>query len=478
MCEKKLPIIAVFVAILAFHAVAEENISDVEADISLTADSTTAISEDSLAQADSIIQDSIAAHKTSPDDSSDVSADSLTTDSSRIDSAQSESEISQSSKPKELYPGISREQDKIALAMVKQVYSFRWKDAEKTGRELQRLERKHDLAPLSYLLLASMKILRVQNNEYPDKRTQKKLIKEIKKMSKKGLDLSRSESAPDSLKETYMLIHAGIKGFRATLKMAQNPIESAMEGMGALKLLEKQVEEDPSIKDGYLGLGIFYCAISKAPTLVRAAVNMTGRKISLEKGLGYLRKAAYEGHYTYGIAQMYLIQFLSPYQGHMVEEKSNIFSSLQKRFPTNPYYVFLELDETLCFHPDRLTLFATGEHYKQKIRNFSTENHSLRKYSTLVKLQYRMIKPLPPQDLEANISVDLKEFSFYPVFLQALKEKLLLKDNTSSKGDDYQKRMQYIKEKGHQAKKMLESSDIGRGRKGFYTWHIEDALEL
>lgn len=435
---------------------------------------------------DSVVQDSIISRDTLHTDSAGIQGDSLIiepdsleidTAQTEIDSAQIEPEETQKTPEKELYPGISPEQDRLALAMVEQVYSFNWEKAEKLGKKMQRLEKKHDLPPLSYLLLVSMKIFRVQNNEYPDKRSYKNLMKDIGKLSEKGLELSVPDSAPDSLKAMYMLIHAGIKGFTATLKMSKNPIESALEGMGALKLLEKQVELAPSIKDGYLGLGIFYCAVSKAPTLVKAAVNVTGRKISLEKGLDYLRKAAYEGHYTYGVAQMYLIQFLSPYYGHMVEEKTRIFSSLQKRYPTNPYYVFLELDETLCFHPSKLTLFTTNEHYKQKIRMFSRHNHSLQKYSTLVKLQYRIINPLPPEDLEPDNSVELKEFEFYPVFLQALREKLLL-DEESSKSNDHQKRIQFIKKMGHQARKLLESSDIGKGRKGFYTWHIKDALNL
>ncbi|MFP4014012.1 MAG: hypothetical protein ACLFVQ_08020 [Chitinispirillaceae bacterium] len=479
--------VATFVILTIFGATAGEPDS-VLTDTDVLEDSSSIVSvTDSLTpEPDSLIQDSVTSQDTLQTDSTGKGKDSLQVESdslgqdttqAEIDSAQIIPEETKNKPEKELYPGVSPEQDRLALAMVEQVYSFNWKKAGKIGKKMQRLEKKHDLPPLSYLLLVSMNIFRIQNNEYSDNRSYKKLLKDIRKLSKKGLELSLPDSAPDSLKTMHMLIHAGIKGFNATLKMSKNPIESAIEGMGALKLLEQQVKLAPSIKDGYLGLGIFYCAVSKAPTLVRAAVNVTGRKISLEKGLGYLRKAAYEGQYTYGVAQMYLIQFLSPYYGHMVEEKKRIFSNLQKRYPTNPYYVFLELDETLCFHPSKLTLFTTNQRYKQKIRMFSKENHSLRKYCTLVKLQYRMINPLPPEDIEPDNSVDLKEFEFYPVFLQALREKLLL-NQESSKNSDHQKRIHFIKKKGQQAKKLLESSDIGKGRKGFYIWHIEDALNL
>ncbi len=383
--------------------------------------------------------------------------------------------VTVNSKP--LYPGISKEQDRLAQAMVEQIYCFEWENAEKTARKMQRLEKKDNLPALSYLLLVSMKIMQVQNNEYGDERSLQNLLKDIDKLSSKGLELSIPASSADSVATTNMLIHAGIKGFRATLKMSKNPIESAIEGMGALKLLERQVELDPTIKDAYLGLGIFYCALAKAPALVRAAVSISGRNISLDTGLEYLRLAAYGGHYTHGVAQIYLIQFLSPYYGHLAEEKSRIFKTLQSRYPQNPFYVFLELDEILCFHPQKLTFFSTGERYKQKIRKFSTHNPSLEKYATLVKYQYRMINPLPPEDLEPNQEVDLKEFSFYPVFLQSLREKLLLR-NTPTKSGDYQRRVQFIKKKKDQAAKLLETSDMGPGRRGFYNWHLKDALQF
>ncbi|MDG5814232.1 hypothetical protein QA601_04025 [Chitinispirillales bacterium ANBcel5] len=376
-----------------------------------------------------------------------------------------------------LYPGVSVEQNRLAEKMVHLIYSFDWDGAEQIALVMRELEKEEHLSPLSYLLLVSMKIFQIQNNEYPDEQARLELLKEVDELAPEGLRLSDVSSSPDSLLAINLLIHGGIKGFRATLKMERSLIQAARDGFGALRLLEQLVETEPSIKDGYLGLGLFYSSLSKAPGIVRAALSIGGRRISLSKGLDYLRKAAYGGQYTNSVAMLYLIQFLDPYYGHTSAEKCSLFATLQSRYPHNSYYVFLQLDEYLCFHRQKLSDFTLSEHYKDKIRNFKEFNHSTKKYSTLVKYQYRLINPYPPQDLEPNLKFDLREFEFYPVFLQAVREKILL-SNQSEADSDYSSRREFIRKKGEKAQELLENSIMGPGRRGFYAWHIRDALNL
>ncbi|KMQ49727.1 hypothetical protein CHISP_3357 [Chitinispirillum alkaliphilum] len=378
---------------------------------------------------------------------------------------------------KDLYSGISLQQDRLAREMVQRVSLFDWDGAERIALSMQSLEKQDSLPPLSYLLLVSMKIFQVQNNEYPDQEGRKELLWEIDSLGTIGIELCAASESPDSHHAVNLLISGGIQGFRATLTMDESLIRSAREGLRALRLLEQLIETEPSVKDGYLGLGIFYCALSKAPYLVRAALSLSGRSVSLSRGLDYLRKASSEGHYTNDIARLYLIQFLDPYYGHLAREKREIFEYFETHYPQNPYYAFLELDEYLSFHRERLATLSVSEHYGERIRRFEIINHGTLKYSTLVRYQYRLINPFPPGDLEPDVDVDLREFSYYPYFLQALSEKITL-GLTGADDPEYRKRRTFIKRKGQKAINKLQRSEMGPGRRGFYTWHIRDALGL
>ena len=389
-------------------------------------------------------------------------------DSSYNDSADSSGLLSimvpedelQRSPPVYLYPGISSEQDSLASQVVHQLYSFEWDEGDRMVRKMQRVERKGHLPPLSYLLVVSGKVIRIQNGEFENERERRKLLEEIAHFSKIGLKLSEPAGISDTLLPTYLLIHSGIKGFNATLKISSNPVEAAIEGLGALKLLEKLIAMEPSINDAYLGLGIFYCALAKAPAIVRGALNVTGISVSFDKGLQYLRNSAYQGRYTSETAKQYLIQFLSPYWGHLVEEKSKIFDHLLQTYPQNPYYLFLQTDENICFHRDLLTE-RYGEELREKFSTFKISGYSKKRYLNLLKWQYSFFDS---GNVELDYKFPLREFAYYPAFLNLLQEK-----------------MQNKKEKGRLRRdssvlKILESSQMSLNRKNFFTWHVRDAL--
>ncbi len=387
-------------------------------------------------------------------------------------------EMEEHSVQKEIrYPGIAKKQDRLAREMMRRVHLFDWREAEKIALTMQELEKKDTLPALSYLLLVSMKIFQVQNNEYADERAKKRLLRQIDDLSPKGIELAPIDNPYDSLFATNLLINGGIRGFRATLKMDESLIESAREGLRALRLMEQMVKTDPSIKDGYLGLGIFHCALSKAPAIVKFALNLSGHSVSLSKGLDYLRKASAQGHYTSDIAKQYLIQFLDPYYGHSAKEKSAVFDYFKQAYPQNPYYTFLELDEYLCFNREKLAPVGTYARYRDRIRAFEITGESALKYATLVKYQYRLVNPFPAADLRPDPGVDLREFSYYPSFLRALETKLLLAQYDQEQSS-YLASVQFIESEAKKALDMLSQSDMGPGRRGFYRWHIRDALRL
>jgi hypothetical protein len=250
---------------------------------------------------------------------------------------------------------------------------------------------------------------------------------------------------------------------------------AAKEGFAALKILERLVATQPRMYDAHVGLGIFYCALSKAPGVVRATVNMVSKPGTLDQGLDYLRISARHGRYTAAFAKLYLIQFLSPYYGHLAQEKNRLFRSLERAYPSNPYFLFLELDESLCFHPDEALTPSIRRRVKERIQSFKARDSATLRYLSLVKWQYLVIDPLAANDIKPD-NINLGEFSYYPVFLSALREKYLLGDKQIKSKGLLKEKMHFIRNTGDHAMEILQASSMSGSWKGFYTWHVRDAL--
>ena len=258
-----------------------------------------------------------------------------------------------------LYPGISATHDSLARVLIRNIWMFSWDEAERMVRKMQKLERREHAPPLSALLQASMCVVRLQNAGFSGDRAENACLDELNNIAQKGLELSNPSRAPDSLLPTQLLIYGGLKGLLATLHIGHSPIAAAVEGLNALSSLDHCVTLDSSMNDAYLGQGIFFCALSKASPVVRGALKLIGKTVSLEKGEQYLRRSAYHGRYTCDLAKLYLVEFLTPYQRDQANEKRHILSSLKSSYPNNPYFQFLDLEENLCFHPDKTVDPAT-----------------------------------------------------------------------------------------------------------------------
>jgi hypothetical protein len=382
-------------------------------------------------------------------------------------------------RPPWLYSGISLEQDQMARRMIGLFYNFDWGRAEKAGKKLQRLEKKSHLPPLSYLLIVGMRVFRLQNGEFEDERAKKGFLRDMEKLSKKGLELAYPEKAPDSLLAIELFISGGIKGFIATLEIDKNPIAAARNGFAAQRLLERAVQRDTSLYDAFVGLGLFNCVLAKAPLLVRGALNLIGKDCSLERGLDFLRLSAYRGCYTNEIAKLYLIQFLSPYLGNEAKEKNRILRSLEVSYPGNPYFLFLEVEEDLCFYPKVLFNFSFTERIERQIGQFKTIDYSTARYANLVKWQYLLMNPFPAGGIAPDTTFNLRGFSYYPAFLRALKEKFLYEGESSASKRDRARRLHFLKAQGAKALHELASSpDMPLGLKGQFLWHIRDGLRM
>lgn len=383
-------------------------------------------------------------------------------------------------RPSWLYPGISLEQDTLARRMLHYFYEFNWANIDKTAKKLQRLEKKDHLPPLSYLLLVGMRILRIQKGEYEDDHAKKALLRDLDKLARKGLELAGpSEKISDSLAIMNKFISGGIKGFVATLEIDVNPVKAAMDGFAAQKLLQEVAQQDTAIKDAYLGLGLFNCMLAKAPFIVRGALSITGNEVSLLKGIFFLRTAAYHGRYTTDIARMFLIEFLSPFMGDETEEKRKLLRSLQKKYPENPYFVFLELDENICFHPEEVFVFSSTGRVKKQIARFKPSDYSAKRYANLVKWQYLLANPFPAAGFAPDTAFNLRGFAYYPVFLKAFKEKNLYEKETPLNKRDRERRLHFIREECARAGRIIEtSSTMPQGLKNYYLWHVRDGLKV
>jgi hypothetical protein len=382
-------------------------------------------------------------------------------------------------RPAWLYRGISLDQDAQARRMIGYLFNFDWNSVEKAGKKLQRIEKKGHLAPLSSLLMVGMMVFRIQNGEYEDDHAKKGLLRDIEKISQKGLELAIPEKAPDSLVAINLFITGGIKGFLATLEINKSPIDAARNGFAAHKLLENALLRDTSLSDAALGLGLFNCVLAKAPLLVRGALNLIGTDVSLERGLDFLRRSANRGCYTNDIAKLYLVRFLSPYWVSEVQEKNRILRSLESAYPANPYFVFLELEENLCFHPAALSGYSITERVKRQIGRFKTNDYSARRYATLVKWQYLLVNQFPTTGLAPDTTCNLRAFSYYPAFLRALKEKFLYENERSVSKRDRARRLRHFRSEGAKAVRTLSGSpDMPAELKNLYFWHIKDGLRV
>ena len=376
-----------------------------------------------------------------------------------------------------LYPGVSPEQHLLARRMLDFFYDAEWDSSGNTEKELIRLEKKQSLPPLSALLTVGMRVLRVLHGEYESDRAKKGLLKEIDKLAAKGLELADPDNNPDSCRATNLLITGGILGFTAALEIDRNPINAAINGLSSLKSLKKAAELDTIVRDAYLGVAMYHCIMSRAPAFVRGALALVGKKVSLEKGMEYMRVCAYGGSYTNEVALLCLTEFLSPYLGDESKEKQLIVHSLQRRYPHHPFYVFLEFDDDLCFHPGELSSFTFKDRVRGQIQQFTMSNPTSQCYANLVKWQYLIVDPFPSEELAPDKEFRLRGFSYYPVFLQAVREKLMSGGDSTETKTDKLRRQRFIRAMGTRAERMLDASnDMPSNRKGMYLWHIRDAL--
>lgn len=374
-----------------------------------------------------------------------------------------------------LYPGITTEQSDLAHMALTQAYSAKAKRAHKTLCELHDLEVGKNLPPLSQLLSLAIDVMRYQNGDFADGDEEEALLESIRRATELGSyaceqGLKRNPGHP-----TYLLILGGIRGFSATLKIHGNPSQALSDGFQALKLLDKARASDPRLKDSYLGTGIFNCTAANAPLVVRATLKIIGKSVSMKAGLDALRMSAYQGQYTPVSSQLFLIQFLSPYDVELAREKRQIFRTLETAYPRNAYYAFLENDENICFHPESFTANARPA-LATRIAAFAAPDFASLRYGNLVRWQYTLLDPNPEKRYAPDSSFGLRDYAFYPVFIEAVRGKRAMEDNLEPGEKPSKTSLASLKDMRDSCLAMIEDSPMSPARKRYYAWHVTDAL--
>lgn len=371
-----------------------------------------------------------------------------------------------------LYAGTSKDMNHIASEVVLDAYRGNWSEVTRGLERLQRIERRRDLVNISKLLNVSVRMYRLEQNEFSETTERNAVEKEIDSCIIDGL--SYTEKFRDNRLPIHELIYCGVRGFQVSRMIGTNPIEAAIQGYAVIVRLEKLLGADSTMYDAYLGLGLFYCSVASAPSVIRAALALTGRQITLEKGLSYLRTGAQKGQYVNIPSLVYLTQFLSPYLGHHVSEKDSIFMLLQKKCVPNPRYLFEQIDENICFHPEVFTPEYIAE-LRKRIAGYKNTPSQLRHYFELMKYQYCDYIDTLNWAFKKDPAVDLKEFQFYPLFMDGLRSKEMCMIN--SIGSFSKLRLRDCEKNIPDIIGMLDKSSMISPRRDFYKWHVRDAFK-
>lgn len=371
------------------------------------------------------------------------------------------------------YLGASRDADRSAQQVVLGAYRGDWNEVKRELDRLERIEKRNNLVKISRLLSVSVKTYRLEQDEFFSVSEKKSVERELDSCIRLGL--SYAQECNDSCFALRELIYCGVKGFQLSRLIEKNPVEAAIQGYSVIVRLEKLLKIDSTMYDACMGLGLFYCSVATASPVIRAALTLTGRQISLEKGLSYLRIGAQKGHYVNLPSLVYLTQFLSPYLGHHVIEKDSIYQVLQKKCEQNPRYLFEQIDEYICFHPEKFTPEYVLN-LKKKIAGYKNVHPHLQHYGELMKYQYCKYIDTLNCTFKIDADVDLKRFGFYPAFLDALrfKESCMI----HSLGSFSKLHAKGCEKNIPEIIKKLESMPMVSTQKELYRWHILDAIKL
>jgi|WetSurMetagenome_2_1015567.scaffolds.fasta_scaffold00008_9 hypothetical protein len=376
------------------------------------------------------------------------------------------------------YPGITPQQHALALATMHDFFAFHWDKAESTACAMRDLEKNDNLLPLSFMLRFAMRSWRIINDEFDSREQGDALDRELAPLRAECLRILHRGRFADSTLQTRRFLEAGINGFNATLVIRSKPFTALVEGLKSYRTLDSVTAEAPNLKDSYVGLGLFQCALANEPGIITFAIHLfKGLRVDLNLGLAYLRLCSADSMlYTRNGAREYLIQFLSPFKSNEAAEKQKIFRALETEFPASPYYLFQEIDEGMAFHRADVFTKEYAARAAARIAGFDTSNSTLRTYANCVRWQCSIIDSTLSPVLKPRPFKPGEALSFYPVFLNAAKYKFLLESNVYASKRVAQTIDRLFHEHRSLAFSVLRKSEIHPMSREYYLWHTEDGL--
>jgi hypothetical protein len=379
--------------------------------------------------------------------------------------------------PDILYPGISAQQHALAREVMHEFFAQHWLRAGGLARDMRNLEQSDSLLPLSDMLRFAMPAWRIINSEFDSRGQGDSLFRELEPLRRDCLWILHHRHFADSTLPTRMFLEAGINGFNATLIIRSNPLASLTQGLRSFRTLDSLRAIAPQIKDLYLGLGLFQCALANEPGIIGFALHLFGGlHVSLDSGLAYLRICSNEALYTQVGAKEYLIQFLSPFNHNEAGEKQAVFRSLEQEFPGNPYYVFQEIDEQMAFHRESAFEKSTCDWALAQIAGFDTSNSTTKLYANCVKWQCTAIDTSLAATLGPRPFGDRECLSFYPVFLEAAKARYVIDSDSKQTVGKRRNAIRSYHELRNRAYVVLRRSEINPMLREYYLWHLDDGL--
>ncbi len=375
-----------------------------------------------------------------------------------------------------LYSGLTQEQSDLAHEGLRRGYRGDFTGALQAFTQMEKLESRDTLPPLSQLLLVASGVLLLERSDFADNLEANRIGKSVDEAAEQGQVLCRQALEKNRHVPTHLLIQGGIQGFLATRKIHHQPSKALQAGMQAMRMLEKALKADPRIKDAYLGSGIFECSASNAPLVVRGALKLLGRSVNFHAGLRALRISAYDGQYTSVASQLFLMQFLSPYEDEARSEKQVIFRSLETEFPGNPMYAFLRQDEALCFYPD--SFYATESTAMEgRMRKLQAYGYAGQRYARLIAWQLSLLHPEGSMPIVNDTAFDYREWSFYPVFVGGLRRKREFNEGLPRRDTTIDPKEELAAYRDS-CLKIIWSSEMTPTSKRYQSWRVRDALKF
>jgi len=223
---------------------------------------------------------------------------------------------------------------------------------------------------------------------------------------------------------------------------------------------------------------LFNCILSKYPSLLKSVLSFIGNHhASMSTGQAQLRICAEQSRYTRNAAKLYLIQYLSPYYGDQVQEKRELFASLTREYPDNPYFVFLENDEALTFYPDSLLLPRYVSRLTKRIPLLNRNGASCKRYVNLVKWQYSFIDTTVSPELAPSPIPAAEQFSYYPAYVSGLRAAYHINHDKALSASQKKYYRTIESNRLDAAQDLLDNSGMNSIRRELFGWHLQEGLD-